>query len=86
MLRRLSFSMAPESVDFSNVKAKILGHYAEVDEWEPSDEIEAMETEMKAAGLEVTFHIYPRVGHWFVENDRPEYDIHSRAIGVVTDI
>jgi len=61
-------------VDFSNIKAKILGHYAEVDEWEPSDEIKAMETEMKAAGLEVTFHTYPKVGHWFVENDRPEYD------------
>jgi len=67
-------------VDFSNIKAKILGHYAEVDEWEPSDEVKAMETEMKATGLEVTFHTYPKVGHWFVENDRPEYDSASAIL------
>ena len=67
-------------VDFSNIKAKILGHYAEVDEWEPSDEVKAMETEMKAADLEVTFHTYPKVGHWFVENDRPEYDSASAIL------
>ena len=66
--------------DFSNIKAKILGHYAEVDEWEPSDEVKAMETEMKAAGLEVTFHTYPKTGHWFVENDRPEYDSASAIL------
>jgi carboxymethylenebutenolidase len=60
--------------DFNNVKAKILGHYAEADEWEELDDVRTMEADMKAAGLEVTFHIYPKVGHWFVENDRPEYD------------
>ena len=67
-------------VDFNNVKAKILGHYAEADEWEPLDEVRKMEANMKAAGLEVTFHIYPKVGHWFVENDRPEYDSASALL------
>jgi carboxymethylenebutenolidase len=67
-------------VDFNTVKAKILGHYAEVDEWEPLDEIRKMEADMKAAGLEVTFHTYPKVGHWFVENDRPEYDSASALL------
>jgi carboxymethylenebutenolidase len=60
--------------DFSKVKAKILGHYAETDEWEPLEYVRAMEAEMKSAGLDVTLHIYPKVGHWFVEEDRPEYD------------
>ncbi len=69
-----------EGVDFSNVKAKILGHYAEVDEWEPLDEVRKMEADMKAAGVEVTFHTYPKVGHWFVENDRPEYDSTSALL------
>ena len=63
-----------ESVDFSQVKAKILGHYSDADEWEPLDEVRAMERDMKAAGLDVTFHVYPKVRHWFIEADRPEYD------------
>jgi carboxymethylenebutenolidase len=67
-------------VDFSKVSAKVLGHYAEVDEWEPLDDIKAMEADMKAAGLDVTFHFYPKVGHWFVEEDRPEYDSASTLL------
>ena len=60
--------------DLSQMKAKVLGHFAEVDEWEPLDGINAVEKEMQTAGVDVTFHIYPGVGHWFVESDRPEYD------------
>jgi carboxymethylenebutenolidase len=59
---------------FSKTKTKILGHFAEVDEWEPLDGVRSVEREMKAAGLDVTFHIYPNVSHWFVEDDRPEYN------------
>ncbi len=60
--------------NFKQMPAKILGHFAEVDEWEPLDGIKAMEKDLQAAGVDVTFHIYPNVGHWFVESDRPEYD------------
>lgn len=66
--------------DFSKVKAKILGHYAEVDEWEPLEYVRAMEADMKTAGLDVKLHIYPKVGHWFVEEDRPEYDSASALL------
>jgi carboxymethylenebutenolidase len=66
--------------DFSKVKAKILGHYAETDEWEPLEYVRAMEAEMKSAGLDVTLHIYPKAGHWFVEEDRPEYDSASALL------
>ncbi len=66
--------------DFSNIKAKILGHFAEADEWDSLDEVRAVEADMKAADLEVTFHIYPKAGHWFVENDRPEYDSTSALL------
>jgi carboxymethylenebutenolidase len=61
-------------VDFSKVKSKILGHFGDRDEWEPLGGAKEMETAMKAAGLDVTLHIYPGVSHWFVETDRPEYD------------
>ena len=60
--------------DLSQMKAKVLGHFAEVDEWEPLDGVKAVEKEMQAAGVDVTFHVYPNVAHWFVETDRPEYD------------
>jgi carboxymethylenebutenolidase len=62
------------------VSAKVLGHYAEDDEWEPLDEVKAMEKEMKAAGLDATLHFYPKAGHWFVEQDRPEYDAKSAQL------
>jgi carboxymethylenebutenolidase len=60
--------------DLSQMKAKVLGHFAEVDEWEPLDGIKAFEKDLQAADVDVTLHIYPGVAHWFVESDRPEYD------------
>lgn len=62
------------AVDFGKVKAQITGHFSDVDEFEPLDGIQAMESDMRAAGLKPTFHIYPNRSHWFFENDRPEYD------------
>lgn len=61
-------------VDVSKIKAKVLGHYSDVDEWEPYDEIKQLESRLQAAGVDVQFHLYPGRPHWFVEEDRPEYD------------
>ncbi|MBC7875989.1 MAG: dienelactone hydrolase family protein [Anaerolineales bacterium] len=66
--------------DFSKVSSKVLGHFAETDEWEPLDQVKAMEADMKSAGVDVTFHIYPNVGHWFVEEDVPEFDSASSLL------
>ncbi len=62
------------STDFSKMKSKVLGHYAETDEWMSLGQVKEMEENMKAASVEVTIHFYPGVAHWFVEEDRPEYD------------
>ena len=62
------------STDFSKMKSKVLGHYAETDEWVPFEQAQEMEQNMKAAGVDVTIHLYPGVAHWFMESDRPEYD------------
>ncbi|MGB8981146.1 MAG: dienelactone hydrolase family protein [Anaerolineales bacterium] len=67
-------------VDFSKVKAEILGHYASTDEFEPLEGIRAMEADMRTAGLNPTFHIYPDMKHWFFEEDRPEYDPQSAGL------
>lgn len=68
-------------MNFKNIKSKILGHFCEVDEWEPIDGVREMETNLKAAGVDdITLHFYPGVGHWFAESDRPEYDSASAGL------
>jgi len=62
------------STDFSKMKSKVLGHYAETDEWVPFEQVKEMEQNMKAAGVDMTIHLYPKTAHWFMEEDRPEYD------------
>lgn len=54
-------------------RAAILGHFAEEDAWEPPvGEILRVQEELRGAGMDVTFHIYPGTGHWFFEENRPE--------------
>lgn len=66
--------------DFAKIRAEILGHFSDADEWEPLDGIRTMEEDMHAAGLEPTFHIYPKLLHWFFEENRPEFDPQSAEV------
>lgn len=66
-----------EGMDVSNIHADILGHFSDIDEWEPLEGIRATEAAMQTAGLKPVFHIYPNKAHWFFEPDRPEYDPES---------
>ncbi|HJS19608.1 MAG TPA: dienelactone hydrolase family protein [Anaerolineales bacterium] len=63
-----------EGMDVSNIRADVLGHFAETDEWEPMEGIRATEAAMQTVGLQTMFHIYPNMSHWFFEEDRPEFD------------
>ena len=58
--------------DFSAARCAYLGHFAENDTWDPVEQARAMESAMRAAGREVTFYVYPGVGHWFFESNRPD--------------
>ncbi len=58
--------------DYAASSAAFLGHFAADDPWEPLDGVREMEAAMRAAGREVTFHVYPETGHWFFEEDRPD--------------
>jgi carboxymethylenebutenolidase len=60
--------------DYGTARAAYLGHFAEQDDFEPLEGVRALEERIRAAGREVTFHVYPGTGHWFVEPNRPEYD------------
>ena len=61
--------------DYRTARAAYLGHFAEHDDFEPLEVVHALEEKIRAAGCEVTFHVYPDTGHWFVEPNRPDaYD------------
>ena len=63
-----------EDVDVSKITSKVMGHFSDNDEWEPNEWVDKKFGQMKDAGVDHTLHIYPGVAHWFMENDRPEYD------------
>jgi carboxymethylenebutenolidase len=67
-------------VDFSRLDARVIGHFSDVDEWEPYDQTREVEAKMKAAGVDVNFHVYPGLPHWFMEEDRPEYDAEAARL------
>jgi carboxymethylenebutenolidase len=60
--------------DFSNMKAGVLGHYAEQDPYQSPERTNGMVENMKTAGVDVTVYHYPGTAHWFMEEDRPEFD------------
>jgi carboxymethylenebutenolidase len=60
--------------DFAKIKAEILGHYSDTDEWEDINYVRSMENDMRSAGVKTNFHIYPQMPHWFFEDDRPEFN------------
>jgi carboxymethylenebutenolidase len=57
--------------DFSNVKGPVLGHFGTEDAFIPQDDAKALESELRDAGVDVTFHYYDGNGHaFFNEIDR----------------
>jgi carboxymethylenebutenolidase len=64
-----------DDADYHAARAAYLGHFAEHDAYEPLEAVRAMEANIRKAGREVTFHVYPGTHHWFVEPNRPEYDV-----------
>ena len=66
--------------DYGKVTAKVMGHYSDNDEWEPNEYVEKTFAAFEAAGVDATLHIYPGVAHWFVEEDRPEFNSASALL------
>jgi carboxymethylenebutenolidase len=66
----------------TQTSAAILGHVAETDEWEPPvEETMRFGEELRRAGIDATFHVYPGTGHWFFEENRPDaYDPDAAAL------
>ena len=58
--------------DFAAARCAYLAHFAENDVFDSLTEARRMEAAMGAAGRDVTSYVYPGVGHWFFEEDRPD--------------
>ena len=63
-----------EYADYGKITSKVIGHYSDNDEWEPNEYVDNTFAEFKKTGVDATRHIYPGAAHWFMEEDRPEYD------------
>lgn len=57
--------------DFSNLTAKVVGHFAETDDFFPPDPVKALEADLIASGKDVSFTVYPGTGHAFTNEDDP---------------
>ena len=67
--------------DYSTASAAYLCHFAEHDDFEPLESVQAIEEKIRAAGLDLTLHVYPGTGHWFVEPDRTDaYDAEAAQL------
>jgi carboxymethylenebutenolidase len=59
--------------DFSKLKGPVLGHFGTSDEFVPVDAATELESEIRSAGADVTFHYYEGATHAFFNDlDRPE--------------
>ena len=79
-IRKVVLFYGTQNDDFTKIKAEVLGHYSDSDEWEPIDDVRAMEADMQKAGLNTNFHVYPNLNHWFFEDDRPEFDSEAAEV------
>jgi len=58
--------------DWSKVRARVQGHYAERDASAPPEQVHALERELKAHGVDAEFFIYEGAEHAFTNEMRPE--------------
>jgi carboxymethylenebutenolidase len=66
--------------DLDNLRAPVLGLYAERDQFVPPEAVRALEAELKKRGKSVEVHIYPGTDHAFFNDTRPEvYDPEAAA-------
>jgi carboxymethylenebutenolidase len=66
--------------DYSAARAAYLGQYVEHDEWEEDEYVDQLEKALHAAGREATFYRYAGLKHWFMEENRPEYNAEAAAL------
>ena len=65
--------------DLSKLRAPVLGHYAEQDDFASPDKARELEAEIRATGRPVEFHLYEGTTHAFFNDDRPDVYAETHA-------
>ena len=58
--------------DLDNLRAPVLGLFAERDQFVPPDSVRELESKLRERGKQVEAHIYPGTDHAFFNDTRPE--------------
>ena len=56
--------------DFTGIKGPVLGHFGTADEFISLRDAKVLETELRTAGVDVTFDKYTGAGHAFFDTNR----------------
>lgn len=59
------------STDWSNLTARVEGHFAGIDDFFPPKAVKELESQLREAGKDVTFHVYEGAGHGFGNEENP---------------
>lgn len=62
-----------QNIDFDELSAPVLGHYAATDPLVTDDDLVEMQAHLLLLDKHVEVHHYPGTGHWFAEADRSEH-------------
>jgi carboxymethylenebutenolidase len=65
--------------DLTKLRCPVLGHYAEHDDFASPEKARELESQIRATGQPVEFHIYDGTSHAFFNDDRPEVYVESAA-------
>jgi carboxymethylenebutenolidase len=66
--------------DWAALQAKVVGEYAELDDFANPDATRALEAQLRELGKDATLHIHPGTQHAFFNDSRPEvYDAVASA-------
>ena len=63
--------LGDDSIDWSNLAAKVRGHFASSDDYFPPDACLALAEHLRGIGKDVEFTVYPDTGHAFANEDDP---------------
>lgn len=67
--------------DWAAIRAKVLGVFAEDDEFVSAADVASLSTALDEAGVDAQIRVFPRVGHAFMNESRPDaYDASVAAL------
>ncbi|MGD9996630.1 MAG: dienelactone hydrolase family protein [Ilumatobacteraceae bacterium] len=67
--------------DWSAIQAKIVGEYAELDDFADPASVRSLEAQLRDLGKDATLHVHPGTHHAFFNDSRPEvYDAEASAV------